>query len=448
MNTIKPAYHFRPAHHWINDPNGTIFLNGYYHIFYQYNPYGEKWGNMSWGHARTKDFVHYEEYTKSILPQENKGEHYCFSGSIGINTKGNPVALYTSVCYDNEKNPNIQKAIVFDDKLEHWSEERIDCITTHMEGLPKTRNDVRDPYLFQIEGKNYLLLSAAIGENRNPALLLFQDIDQKLLHWKFKKPLITFKPLFELAECPNFIQLRDKHVLLYSPYSEVSYKMGTFNTQSLSFQEEKEGLIDHCSQFYATNTIIDTNRTIILAFVRGWNSFQKDWNNVISLPRTIEINDDNEIIQKPIEEIYHLQKPLFEKSKEEPISLLKPFTHTSDQYIQSSLKFHLAFEKHGKVNLSLKDERGNTITQILMSEQSVKFDAIYIPLKKKSQYTIELFIDHSMMEIFIDDGRECATRVLENLVQIHQIHFKGNGTLTQFASFSMQSLSLSKKIEA
>lgn len=444
-NTIKPAYHFRPAHHWINDPNGTIYLNGYYHIFYQYNPYGEKWGNLSWGHARTKDFIHYEEYKESILPQENKGERYCFSGSIGINKEGNPVALYTSVCFDNEKNANIQKAIVFDKNLESWSEERIDSITNKTEGIPQIRNDFRDPYIFQIEGKNYLLLAAAIGENRKPAMLLFSDIDQKLLHWKFEKPLITFEPVFELAECPNFIHLQDKYLLLYSPYSEVTYKMGTFDTKELSFNEEKEGLIDHCSQFYATNTIIDKDRTLLFAFVRGWNSFEKDWNNVISLPRTIDINDDNEIIQKPLDEIYHLQTAPIDEMNDEPIDLIHPFSHISDTYIQSSMKFHLKLQQEGKVTLSIKDERGNTITQILMSEQSVKFDAIYIPLHTKSEYTIELFIDHSMMEIFIDDGRECATRVLETLVDINSIEFRGNGSLTTLQSYEMQSLFLSQK---
>ncbi|MFC7490250.1 MULTISPECIES: glycoside hydrolase family 32 protein [unclassified Knoellia] len=99
----RPAYHFSPAKNWMNDPNGLVFHKGVYHLFFQYNPLGDRWGNMSWGHATSKDLVHWDEQPVAIPFDANEG---VFSGSVvvdttnssGFGTAQNPplVAMYTS----------------------------------------------------------------------------------------------------------------------------------------------------------------------------------------------------------------------------------------------------------------------------------------------------------------------------------------------------------------
>ena len=77
----RPQFHFTPAQNWMNDPNGMVYYQGEYHLFYQYNPFGDTWGHMSWGHAVSKDLVHWQELPVAI---PELGDEMAFSGSAVV----------------------------------------------------------------------------------------------------------------------------------------------------------------------------------------------------------------------------------------------------------------------------------------------------------------------------------------------------------------------------
>src|ERR1041385_537002 len=90
----RPLYHFRPAALWMNDPNGPIYYQGYYHLFYQLNPYADTWGHMHWGHARSRDLVHWQHLPIALWPSEELGEEHVFSGCATLTAKGQPTIFY------------------------------------------------------------------------------------------------------------------------------------------------------------------------------------------------------------------------------------------------------------------------------------------------------------------------------------------------------------------
>ncbi|MGD1819455.1 MAG: glycoside hydrolase family 32 protein [Pleomorphochaeta sp.] len=439
MKTSYPHFHYRPQKNWINDPNGTIYHNGFYHIFYQYNPTSDCWGNLHWGHTRTKDFINYEVLNDNLYPQHELNEMDCYSGCIAINKDNRPVAIYTSVAFDGENVPNIQKAVFLDDKLEHFEKERIDAITKDMKDLPPLRNDWRDPYVFSTDGRYFLVLGAAVGNYQSPSILLFESPDGSLTNWKYIKELISFKPIIELLECPNFFKLEDKWVLLGSPYKEVEYYVGTFDTTSLDFKVEKSGLIDHCAQYYATNTIQDDkDRTIIFAFERGFSKDQ-GWNNVISIPRELSLNKNNEIIQKPIDEINNLRNQKIIEDTTFNLDSIKQFE--DEKLVQSEVNFKIQLEDDLKTNLIFRSGK-HGVCQILFSTTGVKFDNIFIPFKKQNSIDVKLLIDHSVIELYLDNGKHCATRIIEAIKDLCLLEFRGNGKIENLVAYEMQDLNI------
>ena len=114
---MKPQLHFTAPYHWINDPNGLIYYQGYYHIFYQHFPYASKWGTMHWGHAITKDFIHYQHLPIALYPSKHYDRNGCFSGSAI--EKDNKLYLYYTAIQYTKENPEYFHVQYSDDDLLH-----------------------------------------------------------------------------------------------------------------------------------------------------------------------------------------------------------------------------------------------------------------------------------------------------------------------------------------
>ena len=145
----KPVFHITAPANWINDPNGPIFHGGYYHMFYQHNPYGDGWGHMHWGHVRSRDLVKWERQPIALWPSLETGEEHVFSGCATTNAAGQPLIFYTSIKKGKSAGDFAEQwAAIGDKDLVTWQKHpKNPVLAETLHGDTKIY-DWRDPFVF------------------------------------------------------------------------------------------------------------------------------------------------------------------------------------------------------------------------------------------------------------------------------------------------------------
>lgn len=285
--TPRPLVHFTPHRHWINDPNGLIWHDGEYHLFFQHNPYGNDWGNMSWGHAVSTDLVSWTHLPVALLC--NDDEHV-FSGSAvfdadntsGLGRDGQPplVAIYTAC--DPHDQIQRQALAVSLDRGRTW--ERY----AHNPVLDIGSTEFRDPKVFRHE--DAWVMSVVLAEERK---VRFYGSDD-LIDWRH---LSDFGPAGSVEgawECPDLLRLpvegdstAHAWVLLVSVNagapaggSGMQYFVGDFDGSTFIARGEAAWL-DHGADFYAAVSYADQPDD--LAVIQGWMS---NWGYAARVPAT------------------------------------------------------------------------------------------------------------------------------------------------------------------
>jgi fructan beta-fructosidase len=212
----RPQFHFTPAKNWMNDPNGLVYYKGEYHLFYQHNPFGNTWGHMSWGHAVSRDLVHWEHLPVAI-PEE--GDEAIFSGSAvvdhgnttGFGTRRNPamVAIYTSAYPDDQE----QSLAYSTDRGRTW---------TKYEGNPVLDDpdrEFRDPKVFWYEPADEWRMVVVKAVQRKVAIYRSDDLKE----WEHLSDFGPANAVGGVWECPDLFPLpvdgkrkRQKWVMIVS----------------------------------------------------------------------------------------------------------------------------------------------------------------------------------------------------------------------------------------
>ena len=178
----RPQFHFSPARNWTNDPNGLVYFDGEYHLFFQFNPFGDRWGHMSWGHAVSRDLVHWSELAVAI-PEENG--IMIFTGSTVVdrhNTSGfciggRPclVAMYTGHTPETRSSParQTQNLAFSNDRGRTWTKyARNPILDLHM-------SEFRDPKVLWFERDHRWVMAVSFkvghGTSASKALSLYLE---------------------------------------------------------------------------------------------------------------------------------------------------------------------------------------------------------------------------------------------------------------------------------
>ncbi len=301
----RPAYHLQPPALWNNDPNGPIYYQGEYHMFYQHNPYGVDWGHMHWGHAVSRDLAHWKHLPIALAPSLDRGEEHCFSGCCVIADDGTPTILYTSI---GPKTPAgdgaVQWAAISHDGMKTWDKHPANPVMTETLHGDLKILDWRDPFAWKENGDWYVVLGGHPQGGRGAAFI-YRSND--LVNWKFLNILYQSKPEDEEGnwECPNFFELGGKRVLIYSPHKRVMYHTGTMKAD-YTFDSECRSMLDYSEYFYAPNCLLDANgRRILWGWIRGIRG--EGWQCAMTLPRVLTLREDGSLGMSPAPEIEKLR---------------------------------------------------------------------------------------------------------------------------------------------
>ena len=416
----RPVYHFRPPAQWMNDPNGVVFHKGFYHVFYQFNPYGDTWGEVGthWGHTRSRDLVHWEHLPIAFGPSEELGEKRCNSGCLAVNDAGAPIIFYTKVESDGREH----WAVLGDDDLIEWQKWSgnpiISWRTRDRHGAPEHPYDKEDmPFIFREGGRTFMTLSSC-GIQGKEVIPIYEAEDGSLLKWRYRGIMYE-----GTGECPNFVKLGDKWVLFYGAYKWVEYFVGDFDLETLKFTAERHGILDYSygeehpnfwtRGLYAPYAFPDPQgRRLLFGWVSGFEC-DRGWHGCLSLPRVLSLDNDLNLLQTPAPELATLRG---QHRHIEGLDVVRQ-TNRLDGIEGDTMELAVELEQRDAAAFGLKLRCGKDETDALVvrySDGTLDVTGTQVPVDLEgpsNTLTLHVFLDKSVMEVFINGGRACVTRV-------------------------------------
>lgn len=437
MNLYRPTYHFLPEKNWMNDPNGPLYYNGQYHLFYQYNPDSDHWDNMHWGHAKSADLVHWEHMPIALSPSRDQGETHCFSGCAVLDN-GIPTIIYTSVG-DGERNfryGSQQWLASSKDGMVSFQKEPCPALTIDIHGGQNIL-EWRDPFAWRENGEWQMVIGGSF--NGKGCVLRYRSND--LRRWEYLGVLFENDD-YPYLECPNLLTIGKKRILFYSPGADVQYHIGTIGDDG-RFQIEKSGILDHSRKsFYAPNTLLNDPKGRMLTW--GWlpdegrgHTFS-GWAGVMSMPRVLSL-DEGGLLQDPAEEYEIL------RGEEETLSVRKlnggkaMFQHRG-RALEILIEAELAeTDEFSVVVLATPDGREETRiryaaeTGALTLEKGLssaalnvsrRFQRAIVPLEN-GKLTLRLFLDYSVLELFANQRETITGRLYPTQTDSDMVYLEG-----------------------
>lgn len=318
----RTAYHFQPPQHWINDPNGPMYYNGIYHLFYQYNPYAAVWGNISWAHSVSTDLIRWTALELAIAPTEPYEANGCWSGSATILPGNKPVILYTSSNAKKEQTQNIAYPKNLSDPfLREWTKPDYNPIIKVTGDL--NSSEFRDPTTgWQGEdGLWRIVVGNKIGQSGRAILYKSKDF----VHWVRAKDPLSYSSGSGMWECPDFFPSGggNKYVLKMSLDDTRAdhYMLGSYDKVKDLFIPDKE-FVDYrkwprydYGNFYASKTFFDEgkNRRILWGWSNESDSVSDDvakgWAGIQTIPRVVWLDTSGkQLLQWPVKELEILRR--------------------------------------------------------------------------------------------------------------------------------------------
>ncbi len=506
----RPSYHFTPLYGWMNDPNGMVYKDGEYHLYFQYNPYGSKWGNMHWGHAVSKDLVHWEHLDPAIA-RDPVG--HIFSGSSVIDKKNTAgfgkdaiIAIYTNNSVNHDE---VQCIAYSNDNGRTFTKYEGNPVLTPFDGL----KDFRDPKVFWYEkGKCWYMIVSADKEMR-----LYKS--KNLKKWNYVSAFgkgIGQQPC--QYECPDFFQLPvngDKKKMKWVMTMNINpgcwfggsateYFVGDFDGKKFTCPDANEvKWLDWGKDHYATVTFSNTgDRVLGITWMSNWQYANltpfKQNRGANGLPRELKLYEKNGkyyISEDVAPEVYALRKDtknVADASVSDEKMLAGVAANMEGAFeIEADVTpdangiagIEISNNKRERTMIYFDMKQGKVVmdrTESGLSDfgkQSVPHDielawdkqlaaegkqparitnsinykndfalATWAPLSLcedgKKTYHVDIFVDKSSVELFVDGGRIAMTNLVFPVAPYENVKLYTQGSKAEFKNLKVHKLGL------
>ena len=434
MNDIyRPEYHFTPPSNWMNDPNGLVFFDGEYHLFYQYHPHSSVWGPMHWGHAISTDLVHWQHLPIALYPDE---QGMIFSGSAVVdvdNTAGFGKNALVAIFTYNKDYKESQNLAYSTDRGRSWTKYADNPVIPHL----AHERDFRDPKVFWYE--DHWVMALAAGDK----ILFFTSPDLK--HWEQSGSFGSgFGSTTGVWEMPDLFKLplgKDgeiRWVLIVGvgnggPVggSGTQYFIGYFNGKTFISENHQDTILwaDHGSDYYAPQSWSNepNGRRIMLGWMSNWQYAREvssdGWRGMFSVPRELSLTataNGVRLVHKPIPELevlrvkgHHWQNRIVQPGENLLAGLTgEAFEIIAEFQVQSSVNsFGLHVRQGGeeRTTIGYNSRSQEVFIDRTRSGQSAfkeSFAAVHSASLEPQNGIVRLhiFMDRCSVEVFANDG--------------------------------------------
>ncbi len=403
----RPEFHFSAPLGWLNDPNGLIFFQKQFHLFYQYNPYATKWGNMHWGHAVSRDLLHWQNLMPALAPDEDYDRSGAFSGSA-IERGGLLYLMYTGhvVLADGSvtETQNIAYSL---DGLNFKKYEKNPVIAADKLPEGASRSDFRDPKIIHHDGHYYAVIASTA--HAQGQILLYRSDD--LLDWQYFSTIFSNRPeLGMMAECPDLFQLDDQYALVFSAIvgpdlpNAVYLALGDLDWSTGHFQLNKISILDQGQDFYAPQSFSYQGQRIMIPWLRNndlvnyLSDGKHSWNGQMGIPRELSLAN-GALIQRPVLELgQNESNSPFSLSSKHSIAFLDTLILNSNSGLAVGDRLLLTGGQE-KIELSRQTNSDYELNLTLVSSKR----RINIMSTSDKDQVLILLLDRSSLELFIDN---------------------------------------------
>ncbi len=419
----KDTIHLKSPGNWINDPNGFIYYRGMYHLFYQHFPYAPRWGTMHWGHAVSKDLVHWEHQGIALYPTKFADQNGCFSGSA-VEYEGRMHIFYTGVRYLKTNPEDIhnyleeqfeasQLTITSEDGFHFDNERGKNVVIPPMaEAEIGDRTHTRDPKVWRGRDAWYMVLGSTACRERGK-LLFYRS--ENLTDWALAGSTFGEEGLGWMWECPDYFETPGGKVLLISPmgletggknYKQLTVCMVVdFNedTCTMEFPGTYQ-LLDYGQDLYAPQSTTDAEgRRVLVAWLRMPEAVEGSWSGMFCMPRVVEVQNGH---------IYFRVHPNVEK-------LYSRRIRSADQAAEAGYRVSLEPEDGETVNIggyriSRRGDRICTDRSAVFCGHTDLPTAFETPPVKEG-FHLDVYVDPHLIEVFVNRGEYVISNAVYGL---------------------------------